>query len=121
MELTNVMKIAHIAYEVNAAFCRSLGDNSQPAWEDAEEWQRKKFINGVIFHLHDPEATPGAIHENWLIQKEGDGWGFGEVRDPENKEHPSMLPFVDLPMEQKAKEYIFAQLVRSVAEEYGRR
>ena len=33
-----VEQIAQVAHELNKAYCESLGDNSQPSWEDAPEW-----------------------------------------------------------------------------------
>lgn len=34
-----VEQIARMAHEANRAYCQALGDDSQPAWEDAPEWQ----------------------------------------------------------------------------------
>ncbi len=40
-------QIARVAHEVNRAYCQALGDNSQPAWEDAPQWQRDSAMLGV--------------------------------------------------------------------------
>jgi hypothetical protein len=53
-----VEKIAQIAHEINAAYCRSIGDNTQPTWENAPEWQKSSSTNGVKFHLENPDASP---------------------------------------------------------------
>ena len=103
----NIEQIAKVAHEVNRAFCKAIGDNSQPAWEDAPEWQRSSAINGVQFHVDNPDAKPSASHESWLAEKERDGWKYGPVKDADKKEHPCFVPYNELPMEQKAKDYLF--------------
>lgn len=47
----NTEQIARIAHETNRAYCESIGDNSQPPWQDAPDWQKLSAINGVKFHL----------------------------------------------------------------------
>ena len=105
---------AKMCHDVNRAFCQALGDYSQPTWADAPQWQKDSAIAGVKFHLENPNAGPEASHENWLRQKELDGWVYGEVKDAERKQHPCMVPFDDLPREQQAKDFIFRQIVHSV-------
>ena len=39
--------IAKVAHEINLAYCESIGDNSQPTWELAPDWQKSSAINGV--------------------------------------------------------------------------
>lgn len=112
-----VEKIAQIAHEINAAFCRSIGDNSQPSWQDAPEWQKSSAINGVNFHLENPNASPSAIHESWLKQKTEEGWKYGAVKNPETKEHPCFVPYEELPTEQKSKDYLFKQIIHSLKNE----
>lgn len=107
-------KIARVCYEVNRAYCQALGDNSQPPWDDAPEWQRKSVISGVNFHLGHPEAGPEASHNSWLAEKERDGWIFGETRDAEEKTHPCIVPFEQLPVEQQAKDFIFRAIVHAI-------
>lgn len=106
-----VLVIARVAHEINRAYCASLGDTSQPAWEDAPEWQQKSAIAGVEMHLANPDATPEQSHESWLAQKVADGWVYGEVKDAEKKEHPCCRPYDELPPEQKSKDYLFRSVV----------
>lgn len=111
MQVTDIAKVAH---ELNKSYCESIGDYSQPSWEDAPEWQKSSAIKGVQFHLDNPDATPAKSHESWLKQKEEEGWKYGAVKNPETKEHPCYVPYDQLPTEQKAKDYIFRQTVHSL-------
>lgn len=109
-----VEQIAKVAHEVNKAFCESIGDKSQPSWDDAPDWQKDSAMNGVIFHMRNPDASPSASHDNWLKQKTEEGWVYGPVKDPAKKEHPCCVPYDELPTEQRSKDYIFRQIVHSL-------
>jgi hypothetical protein len=106
--------IAQVAHEINKAYCESIGDNSQPSWDSAPDWQISSAINGVQFHLDNPEANPSASHESWLKQKEEEGWKYGPVKNPETKEHPCFVPYDQLPVAQRSKDFLFKQVVHSL-------
>lgn len=109
-----IEKAARMAHEINAAYCRAMGDHSQPTWDAAPQWQRSSAINGVKFHLDNPDAGPEGSHENWLAEKVADGWKWGPEKDPELKTHPCVMSFIALPPELKAKDYLFSQVVYSL-------
>ncbi len=109
-----IEQIAQVAHEVNKAYCESIGDTSQPSWEDAPEWQKKSAVVGVEFHLNNPDASPSASHESWLKEKEADGWEYGPEKDAEKKEHPCFVPYHQLPTEQQSKDYLFRQIIHSL-------
>lgn len=110
----NTIQIAKVCHEANRAYCKALGDNSQMAWEFAPDWQRDSAIAGVEFIRAHPDAPPSASHESWLALKESEGWKYGPVKDAEKKEHPCFVSYQLLPVEQKAKDYIFGAIVRAM-------
>lgn len=112
-----VEQIARVCHEANRAYCQSIGDDSQPTWGDAPEWQRMSAINGVRFHIDHPGAGPEASHSNWLAQKAMDGWVYGPVKDPVKKQHPCMLPYEQLPAEQRFKDALFIAIVSALTNE----
>lgn len=105
--------VARIAHEVNAAYCRATGDNSQPKWEDAPDWQRASAVDGVQNVASGTVSSPGDSHRSWLAQKERDGWVYGPVKRPEAKEHPCMVPFDKLPPEQQVKDHLFLAVAKT--------
>jgi hypothetical protein len=109
-----VEQIAQVAHEVNKAYCSSIGDNSQPNWSDAPEWQQLSAVNGVVFHLQNPEASPSASHESWLKQKTEEGWVYGAEKNSVKKQHPCCVPYYELPAEQKSKDFLFNQVIKSL-------
>jgi hypothetical protein len=110
----DIETIAQVAHETNRAYCSSVGDDSQPAWADAPGWQRDSAIDGVHFHLNNPEAGCSGSHENWLKLKEAEGWSHGLVKDSEKKEHPCFVPYEQLPAYQKVKDALFVGVVRAM-------
>ena len=104
--------IAKIAHEVNRAYCKAIGDDSQPVWREAPVWQIDSAIKGVEFHLVK-ERSPSESHESWMKQKIEDGWKYGPTKDHEKKEHPCIVPYDQLPVEQRTKDYLFKAVVDS--------
>lgn len=106
--------IARVAHEVNKALCEAYGDTSQVSWEESPEWQQKSAIEGVKYHIEHPEATPENSHEQWLKQKFADGWVYGPVKDAKIKQHPAMVPYNELPAEQRVKDYAFKAVIHAL-------
>jgi hypothetical protein len=109
---------AQAAHEVNRTYCLALGDNSQRAWDDAPTWQRESAISGVRFQIDNPDAPPSASHEFWLQAKAADGWTYGSVKSLSKREHPCMVPYDQLPLEQQIKDQLFVTTVRGVLGHY---
>lgn len=107
------IQIAKVCHEANRSFCQTIGDDSQKSWAEAEEWQRISAIHGVQFAIENPAAPASAQHDAWLNDKKADGWIYGPVKDPSKKEHPCIVPYSQLPVEQKIKDYLFKAIVRA--------
>lgn len=116
-EQFSVDSIAKVCHEANRTYCLTLGDKSQQSWDDAPAWQRDSARNGVNFHLaallQGKEPTPSASHDSWLEEKRGDGWRYGPTKNPDTKEHPCFVPYEELPVEQRLKDYIFSAIVKA--------
>lgn len=108
-----IAEIAAICHEANRAYCITLGDNSQLSWDEAPSWQRDSAILGVEFHVANPYAGPEASHESWMKQKLDESWVYGPVKNPETKEHPCLVPFNELPLEQQRKDVLFRAIVHA--------
>lgn len=103
---------ARAAHEANRSYCIALGDGSQVSWDEAPDWQRSSCINGVrgVIDGNGPEQS----HESWLREKIDNGWIYGPKKDAGLKQHPCIVPYADLSLEQKAKDGIFVAVTRAV-------
>jgi RyR domain len=112
-----IEQVAKVCHEANRAYCQTIGDWTQPEWADAPDWQQSSAIKGVEFHIgHLAAGTappPSASHDSWLAQKRAEGWKYGPAKDAEKKEHPCFLPYAELPVEQRLKDYIFGAIVKA--------
>lgn len=109
-----VAAIAQVAHEANRAYCATIGDLTQPAWEHAPDWQRESALQGVANIANGVVKVPQDSHASWFAHKQHDGWKYGPVKDPEKKEHPCMVPFAELPPEQQAKDRLFFNVVKAL-------
>ena len=109
-ERVKIERIARVCHMVNRAYCRAIGDYSHELWADAPEWQRESAKAGVKLHLATYVGPQGS-HDSWMKQKVDDGWVYGAEKDEVKKTHPCILPFSELPPEQRAKDYIFEAIV----------
>ena len=109
----DIEAIARTAHEVIRAWCEFNGDVSQKPWDEAESWQRQSAFDGVRLFQDNPDADDSATHDAWLADKERDGWTRGPVKDPVAKTHPCIVPFHELPPEQRFKDQLFRTVVRA--------
>jgi len=103
---------AQAAYEVNRVYCLSIGEGPQPHWEDTPEWYRCDYLKNTKIVING--STPERNHECWLAIREQEGWKYGPIKDPVKKEHPYMLPYLDLPLEVRTKYALFITTIKSV-------
>ena len=104
---------ARSAHEVNRAYCRFLGDESQVPWESAPDWQKLSAMNGVIAIMRNPALTPAQSHSCWMAEKLKESWVYGPVKDPIAKTHPCMVSYDKLPEAQRLKDVLFGAVVRA--------
>lgn len=114
-EKSYLERIAKVAHEMNRTWCESINDGMKNVpWEETTEQYQNGIMEGVAFVLSTPNIKESDSHENWLSAKKADGWVWGPAKDESKKEHPCMLPYSELPAEQKAKDKIFIATVLSM-------
>lgn len=109
-----IENIAKLCHAVNMSYCVATGDNTQVTWDSAHDWQKDSAIAGVKYKLDNLDATPADQHQAWSDDKINSGWVYGDVKDVTKKEHPCLVPYEELPVEQRAKDYIFSSIVETM-------
>lgn len=105
--MLTLKEIARICHEANRAVCQNNGDDSQPIWDAAPEWQRVSAEEGVKKVRDNPSITPEQLHQAWCDFKIADGWTYGDVKDANAKAHPCLVPYDKLPESQRTKDVVF--------------
>lgn len=105
--------IARVCHDANRAWQIATDDPAvSPLWDDAPEWQRASAIQGVRKSLDG--ATAEQLHQDWCSFKTDDGWVYGPVKDETAKTHPCLVPYGELPDEQRRKDALFAAIVAAL-------
>lgn len=112
--MNGIHRIARVTHEVNRAYCIATGDHSQPPFEQIPDWQFSSAIAGVRAVLDGTALTPEDQHESWAAQKIAEGWVYGRAKDPVMKTHHCLVPYAELPQEQRVKDYLFRAVVEAM-------
>lgn len=116
--VTAVELAARATHEVNRIYCAATGDVSQVPWEQAPDWQKESARNGVRGILAGTVTTPEKSHESWMAEKVAAGWVHGAAKDADAKTHPCLVPYADLPAQQRAKDALFFTVATAVVGAY---
>lgn len=91
-------------------------------WEERDEAFRSQFVDLLQQYLSAPSLpTPEEAHESWMEAYFKMGWKYGPTRDPVTKTHPDLVPFDQLPKDERDKDAIFLALVWLAKELVARR
>lgn len=109
-------QIARVCHEANSALQVIDADSSPSVPWDAETAEtRRSAVEGVAFARAG--STPEQQHEAWACGKEAAGWVYGPVKDPVARTHPCLIPYGQLPPEQRVKDAVFTAIVRAMSGE----
>ena len=114
----DIYDIAHVCHEANRALqLNAHEDDISPHFTSAPAWQRESAIEGVKAALEG--QTSEQLHESWCRYKIEEGWVYGDVKDAEAKTHPCLVPYAELPAEQRLKDAVFRGIVTAYVETFG--
>jgi len=105
-------KIAELVYEATRMEAEWSNRRIVPEpWQYRDEAFRTQFINIVHQYMEKGIPTPEEAHDSWMKKYFEMGWVYGEVRDAEKKTHPDLVPYNELPQDEKDKDAIFLAFV----------
>lgn len=104
--------IARICHEANRVLqAHNKNESVNLPWHLAESWQKESAISGVKRALAGETAEE--LHESWCREKFADGWVYGPHKDAGIKSHPCLVPYSELPENQRLKDHMFRAIVKS--------
>ncbi len=115
-----VEEIAMIAHKINQEYCYALDPAYRIiSWAYHNEAEKNSIRFGVHALLSGKYAGPEDQHKGWLETKTREGWKWGPVKDLGAKEHPCLMAYDLLPIEQRMKDSIFRAVVLGAAAKRG--
>ena len=115
---TAVEDIARVVHAANRELQIVQGDpRPSPPWDETSEYEVRASIDGVQEALQG--ITPEQSHEAWCARLRAEGWHYGEVKDERAKTHPCLVPFAELPEEQRRKDAVLVAIVQALAPHAG--
>ncbi len=109
----NILQIAKTCHEVHRTYCKSIGHETQPCWEETSQEHKNVVVNSVEKIISSDIKVSEESHKNYVIEKMKQGWVYGETYSIENKTNPRIVPYEDLSTEQRTKEELFFTTVKS--------
>ena len=106
-----IMRIARVMHEAVRAFQAGLGQDPAPHWSKAPKWMKSASRDAVVFRIQNPDAPASSQHDQWTESKLADGWKFGKKKDPDKKTHPLLIPYNELPLEERQKDALVSAVV----------
>lgn len=80
-------------------------------WTDREDSFRQQFLEIIERQMGTMRSSsPEELHGGWVQAYIDMGWTYGEVRDPEAKTHPDMVPYDMLEQREQDKDAVFIAL-----------
>ena len=111
-----IQRIAQVCHEANCAIQYISGDaNPSEHWLTASDSQRQSAMDGVRAYL-EGDKTPAEMHAAWSEHKLREGWTYGREKDEVAKTHPCLVPYDELPEDQRLKDRVFINVIKAFQE-----
>lgn len=85
------------------------------AWEEEPQPIRQAMTAAVERIQQRFIRSPRQSHEEWVEARVKEGWVWGEVKNPVTKQHPNLVPYEDLPPEERRKDELFFNIVKALS------
>lgn len=106
-------QIAEVCHNANRSLQHLLNDPVSPEWHETDFETRQSATEGVM--LAQDGKSPEQLHESWVEFKLKHGWSYSaEPKNVETKTHPCLVPYGELPVEQRMKDELFFSIVRAL-------
>ena len=109
----NLVNIAaRLAHEANRVLQDINQEEISAPWGVTTQENRDSTSEGVLKSWSG--NSPEQLHESWSTFKRECGWVYGEVKDEEKKTHPCLVPYSELPEDQRLKDFVFQGITKSI-------
>lgn len=106
-----MQEIARVAHEGVCGLRQANGFGDCPPWEETTSEERQHAMQSVIAVIRQKSFDSEAIHARYVEEMKANGWTLGEKLDPVAKTSPLLVPFAELPLEQRQEDMVFRAIV----------
>lgn len=102
-------QVAIVCHQGNIAAQIAAGETPSPRWV----WMRPEIKESTREGIRNAMAgsTPEEMHASWSKNRLDAGWVYGEVKDEVAMTHPCLVPYSELPEEQRVKDAVMLDVV----------
>lgn len=93
--ITEIRHACWVSYQIAAG---------QPYNVEMNNDQRVSLRDGVQYMIDNPDITSEQSHNNWMKMKTLQDWRWGPVKDFDERTHPNLVSFDNLPDVEKLKD-----------------
>lgn len=113
MRLDNkVLKIAELVHELIRTWDR-LNGVDKPEFSEIDQETLDSTIEGILGIASGSITKPSDSHKAWMLNRLRNGWKYGEVLNRDEKIHPSLVQYHELPEVERIKDHLFFNTVKS--------
>lgn len=107
--------IAMAAWDLSDKFGQYLGIQSDVLYSEEQAPMYEEQVHRILMEASNPNqvAILSKMHDKEVSAKLKDGWRYGPELSTDEKVHPMLLPFSELPEEEQAKAIFFRTTVIS--------
>jgi hypothetical protein len=119
MELRDIVRdCAEGAWDVYDVYCSLIGEDTPNDFRDAPKHMRdsiKDLVKTILSGDFSGETIDGEeLHSQWVVFLKDAGWKWGIALDVHAKQHPSLVSYELLPVDQRCKADLLAATIKGL-------
>ena len=107
-----IEQIAKTVHAVHLAYCKEVGETTQPSWDKVSNEHKDVVRNSIIQIINGTVKSSEDSHSIFFQSKLIQGWVYGEY-SIELKQNPRLVLFEELKITDRMKEILFFETVKS--------
>jgi len=111
----NILAFAQIVNRLVQGYRVATNQEPPADWAALADEDKKHIMDRVMFYLTEADVTVSSLHDAWAFSLFNEGWSFGEKHDVENKTHPMLVAYSDLPLIRRVEDTLFMQTIQTLS------
>jgi hypothetical protein len=104
--------LAESCHEVTKVLSEQVLSEDKKEWKLIDSKAKARMINAVQRAIEKKITDPAIAHEDWMADMIKEGWTHGEEYSEENKTHPCLVHYADLPTGQQTKDELYLAVLK---------